>query len=167
MRDFLTSLEQEYRQYKSLGERAIEQLGEDELAHVPAADGNSVAIVVWHVSGNLKSRFTDFLASDGEKPWRDRDSEFEERTVSRAALDRKWNEGWDVLFTTLSALSDDDLSRRVSIRGEEHSVLRALHRSLAHTAYHVGQIVLLCKSQRGASWRNLSMPKRSSGPRSL
>jgi hypothetical protein len=157
----LTSLEREYRYYKGLGEAAIEQLTEDELAHATAPEANSVAVIVWHVSGNLKSRFTDFLDSDGEKPWRDRDSEFEARAVSHVALRQKWDEGWSVLFETVSKLSDHDLSKRVFIRGQEHTVLQALHRSVAHTSYHVGQIVFLAKSLRGTSWRNLSMPKRA------
>ena len=163
MREILTSIEREYRYYKGLAEAAMEQLTDEELAYVAAPDANSIAIIVWHVSGNLKSRFTDFLDSDGEKPWRDRDSEFDGRTVDHAALRQKWDEGWSVLFETLSTLSDDDLDKRVFIRAEEHSVIRALHRSVAHTSYHVGQIVFLAKSLRGASWRNLTMPRRPLG----
>lgn len=164
MREILTSLEREYRYYKGLAESAIRQLTEDRLAHVPAPEANSIAIIVWHISGNLKSRFTDFLDSDGEKPWRDRDSEFDGRAVTHPALQEKWDGSWSVLFETLATLSDDDLGRRVFIRGEEHTVARALHRSLAHTSYHVGQIVFLAKCLQGTAWRNLSMPKRPPQP---
>ncbi len=160
MREILDSIEREYRRYKGLAERAVEQVGEDQLAQVPAPESNSIAIVVWHVSGNLKSRFTDFLASDGEKPWRDRDSEFVERSVTHAELRAKWNDGWDVLFATLATLSDADLEKRITIRGESMSALDALHRSVTHTSYHVGQIVLLAKALRGAAWQNLTMPRR-------
>jgi hypothetical protein len=158
--EFLTSVEREYRYYKGLGEAAMRQLTEEQFAHVAAADGNSIAVIVWHISGNLKSRFTDFLDSDGEKAWRDRDAEFDGRAVTQVALLEKWEEGWSVLFETLSKLSDRDLDKRVFIRGEEHTVVRALHRSLAHASYHVGQIVFLAKSLRGSTWHNLSMPKR-------
>jgi hypothetical protein len=142
MRNVVASIESEYRRYKKLGEDAITQLEADALGRRPPGDGNSVAMIVWHVSGNLRSRFTDFLASDGEKPWRDRESE----------------EGWGVLFPALSALSDDDLGRTVRIRAQELSVLDALHRSLAHTSYHVGQIVFLAKSLRGEEWKWLTIP---------
>jgi hypothetical protein len=164
MRETVASLEKEYRYYKGLAERAMEQLGDEQLAFVPAPESNSIAVIVWHVSGNLKSRFTDFLTTDGEKEWRHRDSEFEDRTVSHDALREKWNDGWDVLFATLSILTDDDLARHITIRGEDHSVERALHRSVAHTAYHVGQIVFLAKMLRGDDWRNLSMPRRRPAP---
>ena len=159
MREILTSIEREYRRYKGLGESAFEQVTDAELVDVPASEGNSIAILVWHLSGNLKSRFTDFLTTDGEKPWRDRESEFVSRDITRAALLTKWEEGWSVLFRTLSELGDDALDRRVTIRGEALSVVQALHRSLAHASYHVGQIVLLAKSRRGGTWRSLSIPK--------
>ncbi len=159
MREILESIEAEYRRYKGLAEGTFEQLAADELGRVLAGEGNSVAILVWHISGNLKSRFTDFLTSDGEKPWRQRESEFDERDVTHAELRQKWDDGWAALFATLRTLSDADLPKRVVIRGEEWSVGAALHRSLAHTVYHVGQIVLLVKSLRGAAWRNLSVPR--------
>jgi uncharacterized protein DUF1572 len=158
MRTVVASIESEYRRYKKLGEDAITQLEADALGRRPPGDGNSVAMIVWHVSGNLRSRFTEFLASDGEKPWRDRESEFAARPVSAAEVLQKWEEGWGVLFAALSALSDDDLGRTVRIRAQELSVLDALHRSLAHTSYHVGQIVFLAKSLRGEEWRWLTIP---------
>jgi Protein of unknown function (DUF1572) len=163
MREILTSIEHEYRRYKKLGERAFEQAKDDELTVIPTPEGNSMAMLAWHLSGNFKSRFTDFLTSDGEKPWRDRESEFEARTVSRADLLARWEEGWSILFQALSGLSDDALGQRVTIRGEESSVLQALHRSLAHASYHVGQVVYLAKSFRGGAWRSLSIPRGGLG----
>jgi hypothetical protein len=163
VREIIGSIEHEYRRYKSLGERTFDQLSVDELVHIPAAEANSVTILVWHIAGNLKSRFTDFLTSDGEKPWRQRESEFEDRRVSHEQLRQKWEEGWAVLFGTLGRLSDADLGKRVVIRGESLAVHQALHRSLAHTSSHVGQIMLLGKTQRGAEWRSLSIPRSGRG----
>ena len=110
-----------------------------------------------HVSGNLKSRFTEFLTSDGEKPWRSREEEFSARSVTRAALLAKWNEGWKVLLGTLDGLTDGQLDQTVTIRGQPHRVHQALHRSLAHTSYHVGQIVYVAKGMRGEDWKYLSI----------
>jgi len=163
LREILTSIDHEYRRYKKLAEGAFAQVTDAEIVEIPFADGNSMAMIVWHISGNLKSRFTDFLTTDGEKPWRDRESEFTARSTTRADLQTKWEEGWAVLFQTLGALKDDALARRVAIRGEEMSVLQALHRSLAHASYHVGQIVLMAKSFRGEGWRSLSIPKGGIG----
>ena len=157
MRDLIASIEAEYRRYKTLGEGAINQLADAQLAQVPGT-GNSIVTIVWHLAGNLKSRFTDFLTADGEKPWRDRDSEFLTREVSRKELQAKWEDGWRVLFAALTDLSDVDLGRTVTIRGEPHTVAQALHRSLAHASYHVGQIVYEAKALRGADWRYLSIP---------
>lgn len=154
----LSSLESEYRRYQRLGEESIRQLDAEALVRQPPGDGNSVAALVWHVAGNLRSRFTDFLTTDGEKPWRDRESEFAPRAVSAAEVRAKWDEGWNVLLPALSTLSDADLSRTVTIRGQALSVLDALHRSLAHASYHVGQIVFLARSLRGKRWEWLSIP---------
>src|SRR5262249_41567676 len=131
-RAVVASIEAEYRRYKQLGEGAIAQLDRAGLAARPPGDGNSVAVIVWHVAGNRKSRFTDFLTSDGEKPWRDRESEFGVRDVSPDEVVAKWEAGWAVLFSATADLADADLSRTVHIRGQEMSVLEALHRSLAH-----------------------------------
>lgn len=158
-RELIASIEREYRRYKDYAERTFEQLADDDLRRVLAPDGNSIAILVWHVAGNLKSRFTDFLTTDGEKPWRARESEFDERPVTRDELRRRWDEGWSVLFATLGALTDADLGRRVTIRGESLVVSEALHRSLAHTASHVGQIVLLGKTLRASGWKTLTIPR--------
>lgn len=155
----LPSIESEYRRYKALGGRAMDQVSDEELVTTPSPEVNSIAMIVWHLSGNLVSRFTDFLSSDGEKPWRDRESEFTTRNVTRAAVMARWDQGWSVLFATLATLDDRDLDHRVTIRGDQLSVLEALHRSLAHASYHVGQIVHLAKSYRGAAWQSLSIPK--------
>lgn len=158
MRDIVRSIEMELRRYKELAEGAMSQLGEPDLNRVSPGFDNSIAILVWHISGNLKSRFTDFLTADGEKPWRGRDEEFVARTVNRAELLEKWEDGWRVLFTALGALKDDDLKRSVTIRQQPMAVYAALYRSLAHASYHVGQIVHIAKSARGAAWTFMSIP---------
>ena len=161
MRELISSLEAEWRRYKTLGEGAIQQVRDDELGR--DSGGNSVAVIVWHVAGNLKSRFTDFLTTDGEKPWRHRESEFDDRSkITRTELLEKWNSGWNVLLKTLEMLTDEDLMRSVSIRGVECRVHDALHRSVAHTSYHVGQIVYLAKHFKSAEWQSLSVPKNQS-----
>ena len=161
-RDLVSSIEAEYKRYKSLGEMAFAQVEEGQLTQTFDASDNSIATIVWHVSGNLRSRFTDFLTADGEKPWRDRESEFDSRAVSRDELTAKWAEGWKALFDALAPLRDADLSRTVTIRGQPLKVYEALHRSLAHVSYHVGQIVYLAKSFRGDEWSSLSIPRGGS-----
>ena len=158
----IESIRGEFVRYKALAEAAIAQVDEAELSREPAADGNSIATVCWHVSGNLRSRFTDFLTSDGEKPWRNRDGEFDARRVTREELLQKWETGWAVLQAALAELGDGQLERTITIRGQALRVDEALHRSLAHTAYHCGQIVLLAKNARGAAWRSLSIPRGQS-----
>ncbi len=152
------SIEAEFKRYKALGEKAIAQLDGAALSAPPTGGGNSIATICWHVSGNFRSRFTDFLTTDGEKPWRKRDEEFEARAVTRDELLAKWEQGWAVLLDTLQKLSDDDLDRSVTIRGQALSVLEALLRSLAHASYHVGQIVYAAKAARGDDWTYLSIP---------
>lgn len=147
----------EFRRYKTLAEGAVAQLTDDDL-HVRLHGGNSVATLLQHLGGNLKSRFTDFLTSDGEKPWRDREGEFEERTATRVDLLRTFEEGWRQLATTLDSLKDEQLETNVTIRGVSLSVMEALTRSLAHVSYHVGQVVLIARSLKGAEWRYLSIP---------
>ena len=158
MRDIIGSIEREFRRYKELAEGAMRQIGESELNAVSPGFDNSIAILVWHISGNLKSRFTEFLTSDGEKPWRGRDEEFVPRSVSLAALLEKWDEGWSVLLIALTALTDDDLKRTVTIRKQPMPACEALHRSLGHISYHVGQIVYIAKSARGVAWTFMSIP---------
>jgi hypothetical protein len=157
-RAFVESIEAEFVRYKKLAEGAMDQLSPEEICR-PSADGNnSIATIAWHVSGNLESRFTDFLTSDGEKPWRNRESEFEARSVDRRELLEKWERGWKILFDALTGLGDDDLRREVAIRGIPLAVHAALHRSLAHASYHAGQIVLLAREARGKDWKYLSIP---------
>jgi hypothetical protein len=156
-----SSIAAEFRRYKLLGEAAIAQVNEADLARA-AGEDNSIAVVVWHIAGNLRSRFTDFLTTDGEKPWRNRDEEFEERVVTRQELLAKWESGWQALFSALASLTDAELDRTVTIRGRPLVVSDALLRSLAHTSYHVGQIVYIAKSLHGAAWQTLSIPKGAS-----
>lgn len=151
-------IEVEFRRYKQLGEGVIGQLGPDQLVARASPESLSIATVVWHVSGNLTSRFTDFLTSDGEKPWRERESEFEERNVGRKELLEKWEGGWGVLFAALDPLTDEDIDRNVSVRGVSLTVGEALLRSLAHVSYHVGQMTFVGKLLQGAEWRYLSIP---------
>lgn len=158
----MTSLRGEYERYKALAEAAIEQVPDAELSHAPDAESNSIAALVWHIAGNLESRFTDFRTSDGEKPWRNRDDEFEPRTVTRADLLGKWERGWRALFTALDAVTDADLAETITIRSQPLRIDDALHRSLAHTCYHVGQIVYLGKVIRGGQWKCLSIPRGAS-----
>jgi hypothetical protein len=157
MTTIIESLRAEYLRYKALAEGAMAQVGESELSTTPPGGGNSIATVCWHLSGNLQSRFTDFLTSDGEKPWRNREEEFEPRSVTREELIGKWNRGWDVLQRALDQLADADLSRTVRIRGQELLVHEALHRSVTHASYHAGQIVFAAKAFAGDHWRYLSI----------
>jgi uncharacterized damage-inducible protein DinB len=152
------SIRAEYLRYKELAEKAIAQLHPADLTAVPPGGGNSIATICWHVSGNLRSRFSDFLTSDGEKAWRKRDEEFEERNVTREELLAKWQQGWDVLLGALAGLDDAHLHQQVSIRAQKLTVTEALVRSLAHTASHVGQIVYAAKMLRGEQWMYLSIP---------
>ena len=159
MRTLLKSIEAEYGRYKTLAEGAIQQLADEDLGRtLGQGSGNCVATIVGHVAGNLESRFTDFLTSDGEKPWRNREGEFELHGESRAGIMLRWDRGWARLLDTLASLSDSDLTRGVTIRGVPLAVHEALHRSLSHTSYHVGQIVFIARGLRGSDWRFLSIP---------
>jgi hypothetical protein len=158
MRKIIEAVESEFRRYQALGQATIRQLNEQQLSTPLSTGGNSIAILVWHISGNLKSRYTDFLTTDGEKAWRDRDSEFTARTVTHKDLAEKWNEGWDVLFATLQQLDDSQLDATVTVRNMSHTALEALLRGLAHASYHVGQIITIGKELRGSEWRWLSIP---------
>jgi hypothetical protein len=158
MTPHVEAIADEYTRYKALGEAAIAQLDDDELAVIASDGGNSIIAIVWHLAGNLESRFTDFRTSDGEKPWRDRDEEFVLRRVTKAALLDKWERGWSALLGAIGALTDADLLQTVTIRRQQLRIDQALQRSLAHTAYHVGQIVFLAKQIRSGGWRCLSIP---------
>ena len=150
------------RYYKTLGERAMAQVSDDELVYTADDELNSIAIIVKHLAGNMRSRWTDFLSSDGEKPGRNRDSEFEDPPRTREALMRIWEEGWACVFDALAPLDDSKLAERVLIRGEAHSVVQAINRQLCHYAYHIGQIVLLAKERRRSGWTSLSVPRGKS-----
>jgi hypothetical protein len=162
VREILGSIEAEYRRYKALAEGAFAQLSDAELSEPGPNGGNSIAIIARHMAGNFASRFTDFLTSDGEKPWRRREEEFASTGPGRQQLLEHWESGWRILFDSLSALTDADLEKTVTIRGEKHSVHQALHRSLAHASYHVGQIVYAAKGLRGPAWTYLSIPPSQS-----
>lgn len=157
-RQVIDSILAEYRRYKAMAEGAMDQLTDDQLHRVAPGGGNSVTAIAWHVAANFRSRFSDFLTADGEKPWRDRESEFAARTPARRESMAYWEAGWTTVFDALNPLTDDDLSRIVRIRGIELSVLEALHRSLAHASYHVGQIVYAGKTLKGGEWRYLTIP---------
>jgi hypothetical protein len=151
---------------KRLAERAIEQCHEEGLFATLDAESNSIAIIMKHIAGNLRSRWTDFLTSDGEKPDRNRDGEFEAPPANKAELMAMWERSWKVLFDALEPLTDADLARTITIRGEAHSVMQAINRALAHCAYHVGQIVFLAKhftAEATGNWPSLSVPRRRSG----
>ncbi len=158
MRSFIAQIESEYRRYKVLAEKALAQVPDGALSIPGPNGGNSLAVICWHVSGNLQSRFTDFLTTDGEKPWRNREEEFAGRAVTRDELNTKWELGWETLLHTLAGLTDGDLGRSVTIRGQAMAVSEALLRSLAHAAYHVGQIVYVAHAIRGDEWKYLTIP---------
>jgi len=151
-----------FRYYKKLGERAMEQVTDPELFALLDDDANSIAIIVKHMAGNMRSRWTDFLTTDGEKPTRNRDSEFIDPPSTREALMKDWEEGWSCVFQALEPLTETDLKRTVSIRGEAHSVMQAINRQLAHYPHHVGQIVLLARHFAGERWQTLSVPRNQS-----
>ncbi len=153
----IDSIRGEFNRYKAYAEGAIAQVDEAQLSQ-DLNGGNSIAVICWHVSGNLRSRFTDFLTSDGEKPWRQRDEEFVRRVVGRAELMEKWEQGWSALHAALGALTDAQLGSTITIRQQPMTVIEALHRSLSHLAFHVGQIVFLAKALRGEAWTYLSIP---------
>jgi uncharacterized damage-inducible protein DinB len=148
--------------YKKLADRAMSQVTDEQLLATLDGEANSIATIVKHMAGNMRSRWTGLLTSDGEKPNRDRDSEFEDPPATRAALFATWDEGWQCLFHALAALSEEDLQRTVSIRGEAHSVMQAINRQVAHYSYHCGQIVLLAKHAKVGEWQSLSVPRRQS-----
>lgn len=158
MTRLIKSISDEYRRYKTTAEGALAQVAEPLLSESGPGNGNSLAVICWHLAGNLQSRFSDFLSTDGEKPWRDREEEFSARSVTRAELMAKWELGWSTLLSTIDALTDDDLYKTVTIRQQPLSVHEALHRSLAHASYHVGQIVYVAHYFCGPEWKYLTIP---------
>ena len=151
-----------FRYYKTLAERAMAQCTDAQLFESIDKESNSIAIIVKHMAGNMRSRWRDFLASDGEKPDRNRDTEFESPATARAELMDQWNAGWNWVFGALEPLSDADLTKTISIRGEAHSVMQAINRQVAHYSHHVGQIVFLAKHLCADSWKSLSVPRKQS-----
>lgn len=160
---YLESVKKQFLYYKMLGEKAIAQLEPDQLFVTLNEDTNSIATIVKHVSGNMLSRWTDFLTSDGEKEWRNRDSEFENDLKSKEEVLLIWNEGWDCLLNALNSLNPEQLSDIIYIRNEGHTVIEAINRQLAHYPYHIGQIVFYAKQLKKGDWDSLSIPKNKSG----
>ena len=153
---------QSFRNYKKMAERSIEQVSDEQFFALIDTEANSIAVVVKHIAGNLHSRWSDFLTSDGEKSDRNRDTEFELIADTRERLMQFWESGWQTLFDNVEPLTIEDFSRTITIRGEPHSIVEAINRQLTHYAYHVGQIVLLAKHFRSADWKTLSVPKNRS-----
>lgn len=162
-RAYLTDVLEQFRKHKTLADRAMAQVTDEEFFIQIDPESNSIALVVKHLGGNLRSRWADFLTTDGEKPDRNRDREFKiDAGDTRASLLARWEEGWGAAFGALESLRPDDLARTVFIRGEPHSVVQAIDRSVTHAAYHVGQIVLLAKHFRSREWKTLSIPRGKS-----
>ena len=159
---FVSAILNAFDANKRLADRAVEQVADDKLRLALDANTNSIAVIMKHVSGNLTSRWTDFLTTDGEKPWRNRDGEFVDTFASRAAVLECWERGWTCLRSTLGSLQPADLEKTVMIRGEPHSVPLALSRSLGHTCYHVGQIVQIARFHAGDHWNTLTIPRAGS-----
>ena len=160
---YLQELGRQFRGHKRLADGAISQLKDEELFIMPDPEANSVAVLMKHMAGNMRSRFTDFLTTDGEKPDRHRDQEFEmQANLSRQELMQMWEAGWETVFSALAALKPENVMHTVTIRGEPHTVLQALNRALAHYAQHTGQIVFLAKHIRSSDWTSLSIPRGKS-----
>lgn len=160
--DYLESVKKQFEYYKMLGNKTFSQLSDDKLFWKYNEDSNSIATIVKHLWGNMLSRWTDFLTTDGEKEWRNRDTEFENDINSREELLEKWNEGWNCLFNAINSLNINDLDKIIYIRNQEHTVTEAINRQLAHYPYHVGQIVFIGKMLADKGWTSLSIPKGNS-----
>jgi len=160
--NYLLNSKKLFAYYKSLGDKVIERTSDNGLHWQYNAQSNSMAIIIKHVAGNSISRWTDFLTSDGEKPWRNRDNEFEDEHLSKIELIAYWNKGWQCLFDAIDPLTDNDLLKTIYIRGEAHTVIEAINRQLAHLTMHVGQIVFIAKMIAGDDWVSLTIPKGKS-----
>jgi hypothetical protein len=160
--EYLRIVIERFKSIKSLGDKTINQLSEEEIHWTYNNESNSVAIIVRHLSGNMVSRWTDFLTSDGEKEYRNRDEEFIDDISSKSELMSVWEKGWKVLIATLTSLSEQDLLKNICIRGEGHLVIEAIERQMAHYAYHIGQIVYIGKQLKDSNWKSLSIPKGKS-----
>lgn len=160
--NYLDSSRKLFRYYKTMGDKALERLTEKEVHFQHNPESNSCAIIAKHIAGNMLSRWTDFLHSDGEKEWRNRDTEFEDTFNSKAELLEYWEKGWNCLFEAIDPLQPEDLEKIAYIRNEGHTVLEAMNRQLAHYSSHIGQMVFLAKTLKGADWKSLSIPKGKS-----
>ncbi len=161
-KEFLSSAIKQFEYYKLLGEKTIAQLPEDKLVWQYNAESNSIATIVKHLSGNMQSRWTDFLTTDGEKEWRKRDGEFENDIKSKKEVLEIWNQGWECLFNALNSITENDYDKLVYIRNQGHTITEAINRQLAHYPYHVGQIVFIGKMICDEKWTSLSIPKGNS-----
>lgn len=159
---YLEGIKGPFEKYKTLGEKTFEQLSEKQLFEQIDEDSNSIAILVKHLWGNMRSRWTDFLTTDGEKKWRHRDTEFENDLTDREEVRQKWNEAWRYFYQALNELTEEDLSKTVYIRNVPYTVMEAINLQLAHCAYHIGQIVYIGKMLSGSGWKSLSIPKGES-----
>jgi len=162
MQSYLESVKKQFEYYKSLGDKTFQQLTEEQLFWQPEEESNSVGIIVNHMVGNMLSRWTNFRTEDGEKDWRNRDAEFEDRIKNKEDLLREWEKGWDCLFLAINPLNDSDLEELIYIRNMGHTITEAINRQLAHYAYHVGQIVFIGKLATNIKWQSLSIPKGGS-----
>jgi len=160
--DFLSSVRKQFAYYQLLGEQAMTQVPDDKLFWQPNAASNSIGTIVKHLSGNMLSRWTDFLTTDGEKPWRAREAEFDNDLTTRAEVLAHWHAGWQCLFAALNALTPADLDRTIYIRNQGHTVLEAINRQLAHYPYHVGQLVYVARLVANEAWQSLSIPRGNS-----
>lgn len=159
---YLSSAKRQFLYYKTLGEKAMEQVMDEQLFWHANEESNSIATIVKHLRGNMLSRWTDFLTTDGEKPDRQRDTEFEQEKNDKATVLQQWNEGWNCLFNALDSITDADLERIIYIRNEGHTVLEAINRQIAHYSYHVGQMVYIAKICTNENWKSLSIPRNKS-----
>ncbi|MDI1243349.1 MAG: DUF1572 family protein [bacterium] len=160
--DYLADALQSFRNYKKLADMTVNQVSDEEFFAVIDTESNSIGVIVKHLAGNLHSRWKDFLTADGEKPERNRDSEFEIIADTRESLMEYWESGWETLFDAIEALTETDFSKTITIRGEPHTVVEAINRQLTHYSYHIGQIVFLAKHLKSANWKTLSVPRNRS-----
>lgn len=159
---YLNSIKKQFEYYKSVGEKTFDQLSENDLFWKYNEESNSISVIVNHLSGNMKSRWTDFLTSDGEKEWRNRDVEFESVIKSKDEMLEKWNDGWECLFDALDSINQENFDTKIYIRNQEHSIIEAINRQLAHYSYHIGQIVFVGRMIKGSEWKSLTIPKGKS-----
>jgi hypothetical protein len=162
MNRYLESVKKQFEYYKMLGEKTFEQIPEEKLFWQLNEESNSISMIVKHLNGNMLSRWTDFLTSDGEKEWRKRDEEFDNDIKTKIELLSKWNEGWECLFNAINGLTEKDLEKEIYIRNMGHSISEAINRQLAHYPYHIGQIVFIGKIIQNKDWNSLSIPKGKS-----